>query len=476
MSRSAAPTASIAATPRFGSRALVCLSVTMLLSSLGTSIANVALPTFVDVFHTSFNAVQWIVLVYLLAVTTVVVSVGRLGDLVGRRRLMLVGITLWTLASIACGVSNVLSTLLAARAAQGFGAAVMMTLSMALVGDTVATQRAGRAMGFIGTMSAAGTALGPSLGGMLIAGLGWRSIFLVNVPLGILAFALACQTIPADPPRSTRVAFDMLGSALLALSLSAYALSMTPGRGSIGVWEVGLMLGALAGIGLFAMVESRLAAPLVRLSLFRNRMVSAGFVMSGLVTTVAMTTLVVGPFYLARALELNAAKVGLVMTAGPLIAALVGVPAGRAVDRYGAYQVTLLSLGSMGMGCVTLAILSVSTGIVGYVLPLAVTTAGFAIFQAANNTAVVTGSDPLQRGVVAGLLTLSRNLGLITGASVMGTVFAFGTGSPDLGNAPVAAVARGTHIAFAVATLLVGAALLLAIAFSKPSPRTLVKK
>ncbi|HZH44815.1 MAG TPA: MFS transporter [Lysobacter sp.] len=455
------------AMPAASSWALACLASAMLLSSLGTSIANVALPTFVTAFDTSFNAVQWIVLAYLLAVTTLVVSVGRLGDLFGRRRLMMAGIALFTLASLASGVSSELWMLIASRAAQGFGAAVMTALAMALVGDSVPKARAGRAMGFLGTMSAVGTALGPSLGGGLIASLGWPSIFLVNVPLGLLTLVLAHRFLPPDPPRGSRPSFDVLGSALLALTLAAYALAMTLNRGSFGAINVMLLCVALSGAGLFVVVESRVYAPLVRPALFLERTVGAGFILSGLVTTVAMTTLVVGPFYLSGALGLNPAAVGLVMTMGPLVAALVGVPAGRGVDRYGARCVMIAGLVSMTVGCVALAALPVASGVIGYLLPLVATTGGFAIFQAANNTAVVTGIDASQRGVVSGLLNLSRNLGLITGASAMGAIFAAGTGALDIARADVAAIASGTHTAFAVAALLTGMALVLAIGVAK---------
>jgi len=434
----------------------------MLLSSLGTSIANVALPTFVHAFGASFQAVQWVVLAYLLAVTTLIVSVGRLGDLFGRRRLMLAGIGLFTVASIACGAATGLWMLVAARAAQGLGAAVMMALTMALVGDAVPRERAGSAMGFLGTMSAVGTALGPSLGGVLIAALGWPAIFLVNVPLGLVAFTLAYRHLPAHHAQPERPSFDFPGSALLALVLAAYALSMTLGRGHFGGWNLALLLLALVGAGLFLAVEARTRSPLVRPALFRNRVIGAGFAMSALVTTVAMTTLVVGPFYLAGALRLPPAAVGLVMTAGPLVAALVGVPAGRGVDRFGAQRMTVAGLAAMALGAVALALVSPALGIAGYVVPLVIVTAGFATFQAANNTAVVTGVDAGLRGVVSGLLTLSRNLGLVTGASAMGAVFALASGTRDIANAGVHAVAAGAHAAFAVAAALVIAALLLA--------------
>src|SRR5436190_5810409 len=215
---------------------LAGLSLSMLLSSLGTSIANVGLPTLAQAFNASFQEVQWIVLAYLLAITTLIVSVGRLGDIAGRRRLLLAGIVLFTLASVLCGVAPTLWLLIAARAAQGLGAAIMMALTLAFVGETVPKARTGSAMGLLGTMSAIGTALGPSLGGVLISGPGWRAIFFVNVPLGILALVLSYRCLPVDirRPKTDRAGFDTVGTLLLASALAAYALAMTIGRGRFG--------------------------------------------------------------------------------------------------------------------------------------------------------------------------------------------------------------------------------------------------
>lgn len=178
--------------------ALVSLSLSMLLSSLGTSVANVGLPTLAQVFGATFQDVQWVVIAYLLAITTLIVSVGRLGDLIGRRRLLLAGIGVFTLASALCAWAPTLGILIGARALQGLGAAIMMALTMAFVGETVAKNKTGSAMGLLGTMSAIGTALGPSLGGLLIAGFGWRALFLVTVPLGLMTLLLAHLYLPAD--------------------------------------------------------------------------------------------------------------------------------------------------------------------------------------------------------------------------------------------------------------------------------------
>ncbi len=449
--------------------ALAALALSMLLSSLGTSIANVALPTLALAFHASFQQVQWVVLAYLLAITSLIVGVGRLGDLAGRRRLLLGGIALFTLASALCGLAPTLGLLIGARALQGLGAAAMMALTMAFVAETVPQARTGSAMGLLGTMSAVGTALGPTLGGVLIAALGWPAVFFVNVPLGLLALLLAYRFLPADRRQqgAARPRFDHLGTLLLALSLAAYALAVTSGRGSFGRLNLALLLIAIVGVGMFVLAEGRAAAPLVRPALFRNPLLSAGFAMSALVTTVVMATLVVGPFYLSGALALDAARVGLVMSSGPIVAALVGVPAGRLVDRFGAQRMSVLGLLGMLAGCAALPLLSGGAGVAGYVVPLVVLTAGYALFQAANNTAVMTTVPAEQRGVIAGLLSLARNLGLVTGAAVMGAVFAFGAATGAAAAGP-AAVEAGMRLTFYAAAVLIAGALAIALTNRAP--------
>ncbi|RYV49649.1 MFS transporter [Pengzhenrongella frigida] len=447
----------------------------MLLASLGTSIANVGLPSLAQAFSASFQDVQWVVLAYLLAITTVVVSVGRIGDIIGRRRLLLAGVALFTAASALCGTAPTLGLLIAARAAQGLGAAVMMALTMALVGETVPAERTGSAMGLLGSMSAIGTAIGPALGGVLIAGLSWRAMFLVTVPLGIVALLLAHRHLPLDGQEQTpdRVSFDIPGTLLLALSLAAYATAMTLGRGTFGPLNLALLLAAAVGVSLFVRAETRAAAPLIRWAMFRNPALSAGFAMSTLVTTVVMATLVVGPFYLSGALALDAAQVGLVMSSGPVVAALTGMPAGRFVDRLGAHRMSIVGLLAMAVGSAIVPALATMFHVPGYIAPLVVITAGYAMFQAANNTAVMTSTRSDQRGVTSGLLNLSRNLGLITGASVMAAIFAHGSATTDVLAASPEAVATGMRLTFVVAAILILIALAIAIGSREHSRRTL---
>ena len=195
----------------------------------------------------------------------------------------------------------------------------------------------------------------------------------------------------------------------------------------------------------------------------------AGLVGSAFVSAVVMTTLVVGPFYLSRALQLGAAQVGLVLSVGPLVAAFMGVPAGRMTDRFGAERVTLVGLMSMAVGALVLASLPARFGIAGYLGPIVAVTIGYALFQTANNTAVMRGSAADQRGVVAGMLNLARNLGLITGASVMGAVFAAATGAADSTAAEAAAVATGMRTTFFGAAGMIVAAIVVHVRAGGPA-------
>jgi len=444
--------------------ALAALALPMLLASMGVSIANVALPTLATAFAASFQAVQWIVLGYLLATTVMVVGAGRLGDVIGHRRSLLAGLALFSAASLLCGVAPSLAVLIGARVAQGIGAAMLMAVTVALVRETVPKQRTGSAMGLLGTMSAIGTALGPSLGGVLIAGPGWRWIFLVMVPLGAVAMVLAFRHLPSRPPicGPGRPAgrLDVAGTVVLGLALSAYALSMTAGGDRFGPINVVLLAGAAIAAVLFVRIEARTASPLVRLAAFADARLGASLMMNGLVATVMMATLVVGPFYLARSLGLSEALVGLVMSVGPVISTISGVPAGRIVDRLGAPRVAIAGLAAMAIGAFALAGLPGVLGVAGYIAAIAVLTPGYQLFQAANNTMVMINVADDQRGVISGMLSLSRNLGLVTGASVMGAIFSLASGRSSGAIAGADAIAFGMRATFSVA----GGAMLVAIA------------
>ncbi|WP_411751622.1 MFS transporter [Serratia sp. (in: enterobacteria)] len=440
---------------------LISLALPTLLSSLGSSITNVSLPTLAQVFGATFQDVQWVVIAYLLAITTLIVGVGRLGDIISCRTLLLAGLGLFMFASLGCAVAPTLWWLIAARVVQGLGGAVMMTITLALVGETISKEKVGRAMGLLGTLSAVGTALGPTLGGVLIAGFGWQSIFLINLPLGSVALFYIYRYLPkTDPQRVTKQGgFDFVGMVLLGLTLALFSLAMTLGHGHFGSLNSLLLLGTVVAASAFVWVERKVANPLLQLAMLRQPILSSGLLTNMLVSTVIMTSFVVGPFYLAHGLSLAPQQVGLAMSAGPLIAALAGVPSGYLVDRFGAPQMISLGLLGVCLGALALSMMSPAQGVLGYILPICLITAGYALFQAANNTAVIKQVGVERRGVASGLLNLARNLGFIIGASAMGGIFALASSASNmrLGSA------TGLQLTYLVAAVLAGLGLLMAL-------------
>ena len=389
--------------PRRGPAIPIALALSMLLASLGTSIVNIALPTLAEAFSAPFSQVQAVVVVYLAALTVSVVIAGRLGDRHGLKRMLVAGLAVFALASLLCAIAPTLPLLISARALQGGGAAFLMTLAMALMRAIASEARVGRAMGLLGTVSALGTALGPSLGGLLIPVTGWRGIFWVQVPLAVLALVMALAALPAETGRR---------------------------RGaSLGLWSA------------------------------MSRTLASNLFVNGVVAAVMMTTLVVGPFFLGLGLGLTATQVGFFMAVGPVISIFSGVPSGRLVDAWGSRRVIAIGLALLATGAFLLALLPNGIGVAGYVLAIMVLTPGYQLFQAANNTAALADVAIDRRGTVSGLLGLSRNVGLIAGASAMGAVFAFGVGTEELACATPAAIASGMRLTF----LLAGGMMLAAI-------------
>jgi len=387
------------------------LALTLLLASLGTSILNVALPALVTAFSVPFAQIQGVVVAYLLGLTGTVVIAGRLGDRFGMRRMLTAGLTLFGAASLLCGLAGDLPLLLFARLLQGSGAAFMMTLPMAMMREQSGSDRLGRAMGLLGTVSALGTALGPSLGGVLLSSGGWRGIFWLLLPLTALALLLVRLALPVESGRSRPAAVGM------------------------------------------------------RAGMHRKMIPTLG--VNLLVSAVMMTTLIVGPFYLTGALGMQDTETGLIMAVGPVVSILSGIPAGRLVDALGARRMMLAGLMLLATGSLLLAASGGSGGLAGYLFPLTLLTPGYQLWQAANNSATLADAAGDRRGTLAGLLGLSRNLGMIAGASGMGALFAFSVGATDLAAADPSSIATGMRLTFLVAGLI----LLVAIGITRAATR-----
>lgn len=362
---------------------LLALGLATLLPMLAGSMASMLLPALGADFAVPFASLQWVLVAYLLGLTCLTVVAGRLGDRFGRRRLLLWGMELFVLASLLCAQASTIGWLLAARVLQGVGAACMLVLSLAMVGQLVSPARRGRGMGLLGTLSACGTALGPSFGGLLLDVAGWQLAFLALLPIGLLALVCGLFGLPRDAACTEGEGLNLASLSLLLVALLCYGLALTS-TGALALWLGG----------------------------------------GALVAGIMVLTLLIGPFYLQGVFGLDPLTSGLLISGGPLLAALTGLPAGWLVDRVGAITVVRLGLLLMSGAAALLAALGPALGPLGYLLPILLLTAGYALFQTANNSAVMGGSGGQARGAVAGLLTLARNLGQLTGAAGLGALFA----------------------------------------------------
>lgn len=436
--------------------AIASLSATIFLSSLGGSVANVGLPTLSRSFAISFAQTQWIVLAYFLAVISLLINAGRLADSVGRQRLLLIGLLLFGVASIGAGAAWSFWFLIAARALQGMGGAIMLVLAIALICDIVPPARLGSALGLLGAMSGLGTAAGPSLGGLLIAGFGWHALFLINVPICAAIVWMIHRTVPRSfHPVARRWRTDWTGTCLLVAALCAYCYAATPVGGRFAGDNVVALALAILGAAGFVLVERRAEDPLLRLEIFRNLPLCGNLGMSVIGSTVIMATLVVGPFYLVDGLQMTPARAGLALSAGPLTSVVAGVPVGRLVDRLGVSAMSMVGLVVMGAGS---AVLACGAGIVGlprFIAAIIVVMGGYGLFQIANNAAVLAKSDMETRGTYAALINLSRNVGLVTGASAMASIFSAAAHGVPGESLAASAAAHGLNITFAVAIALV---------------------
>ena len=437
--------------------AIIALSGAMLLASMAVSITSVALPALSRAMEAPVSAVQWVVLIYLLSVTITIVLAGRCADLFGHRFILLSGLTIFTGSSLLCPIAPNLTTLIIARAIQGIGGAILMALPVSILRGMISSERTGSAMGLLASMSAVGTALGPALGGILISGSGWRSAFILLAVSGFIILVLAIRAIPASAPvTKTSQTLDLSGAFLLAIVLFLYALISNGQQNVIGLRLPLIIPVALLALIFFIIVEIRAPSPLVPLSVLRNPAISASLLTNWLISSVMMAMLVVGPLFLSFGLLLGEAQTGLVVAVGPVVAALAGVPAGRLTDQFGAKRILSTGLGAMTVALICMAYLPVHIGVTGYIVSLIMLTPCFQLFLTGNNTAIINAAPEDQRGIRSGLMGLSRNLGFMTGASVMATIFISSLGQPDLVHATVSSVGS----AFTV-TLLTAAGLAL---------------
>ena len=440
----------------------ICLGVFMF--TLDASIVNVAMPTFVKAFGTTFAAVQWVVLIYLLIATALVMAAAWLGDVYGRRRAYLFGLALFTFGSTLCGLAPSIGWLIAFRAVQGLGAVFVSALGAAIVGEMFPPQQRGKALGMIGSAVLLGVAIGPSVGGIIIDVAGWRWMFFVNIPVGFVAITVVYRFVPDIPPRSVNARFDWIGTVLASVMLSSLALGLTWGqRDGFGTPLVlGLLAAFAIGLPAFLVVEAHSQAPLLDLRLFGNKPFATGLLMASLVFLVLAGTGFLLPFFLEVVARFPTSKVGLLLAISPIVGGVVAPFGGSLADRFGSGRVTLTGLSFVTLGLLSFTTVDADLSILGYALRVAPIGLGMGLFNASNNATILNAVSRERLGIASALLSLMRTLGQTTGVPLLAAVFslvALGHGGATSHQAllalPADSLVRGMRWANAVAVCIV---------------------
>lgn len=397
----------------------------LFMTTLDASIVNIGLPTIARAFGTPLSGtIEWVIIGYLVVAAGLLLTVRRLSDMVGRTPIWMVGLGLFTLASVLCGAAPSVQLLILARLLQGGGAALLLATGTAMLTSAVPPDQHGRALGLGALAIALGTSVGPTLGGLITEHLSWRWIFYVNVPIGLVALAAARRVLPRGGGRS-QGRFDPLGAILLGVGVAGLTLGLSFG-GEWG-WASARLLGtlALAVVALTGalLVERHVADPIIDLTLFRNRVFSSGIASMTLSMLALFSVGFLLPFYFEELRGFSTAHSGWLLTPMPLALAVVAPIAGAASDRLGSRLIAPLGLAINAVALFLLARLDAtsSTGDIAWRLALA--GIGQGLFQAPNTRAVMEAAPATEQGAASGILATARITGQALSVALSGAVF-----------------------------------------------------
>lgn len=405
-------------------RAFLPISLVAVITTLDSSVVNVSLPVISDQLGADVGVVEWVVLAYLLAITTLLMISGRIGDLRGRRRTYQVGILLFTASSALCGFAANIGMLIASRALQGVGAALITGNGPALIGEIFPSEHRGKALGLLGTTVALGLSTGPAVGGFITGWLGWRYIFFLNLPLGVLAAILIRRNLRPDSV-FTQSRFDLKGGFTMAAGL--FCLLMALSRGSDWGWTVApillLSVGTIIFSALFFRAEKSAPDPILDLKLFANRVFKSATFSGFLAFSSLFAQTFLLPFYLIQLRGFPPAHAGLFLMAVPSVMSVAAPVSGALSDKIGTRGLCTVGLLIQGIGFLLLSTLGEATSEGTIVAILMVIGLGVGMFNAPNNSELL-GSVPKNRlGNAAGMMGLTRTLGMVAGVAVSSAIF-----------------------------------------------------
>lgn len=447
--------------------ALLAVIAGILVQALNQSTIQAALPTLSQELGANFTTIQWVLLSFQITLAVVMLSVGRLADMFGKRRIFIAGNLFFGLASLLCALSPNVYFLIGFRVLQSAGAAVVTVLSMAIVAEIFPDTEKGRVLGIAAGSNSFGHFVGPILGGYLIGAYGWRIAFFILVPCAVLAALLAARYLPALSPSGTSRRFDILGATLIGATMCSLSLGLSYGQliGFAHIYVLLLFAASAISFVAFLYAERRVAHPVLDFELFRSRPFTLHIAIAALagIATSGVTFLL--PFFMQLALGLTILQVGFVMAIVSIEIALIAPAAGYLADRLGAHRVTLIGLATLLVGFLVASASNLDNSQLGFLLRILPMGIGIGLFMSPNSTVILAAAPPARLGVASGLIGLTRMIGQTTGIALLGAVFAGNVarsaGMPvDVTDASPLAISQAFRLQFFIVAVVIGATLL----------------
>jgi len=404
---------------------LIAIGASTFMSALDTSVVNTVLPVINQSFGSEIATVEWVVTIYLLIVSGLLLSFGRLGDMRGHKSIFLIGFTIFITSSALCGWAPSIGALIAFRGLQALGAAMLASNSPAILTKNFPASQRGQALGLQATMTYLGLTAAPSLGGWLTDLISWRSVFYINVPVGLIAFILSWKFIPQDRKTENQERFDLPGAGVFLAGLIALLLGLNQGYawGWTSLPILSLILIAGFFLAIFIIVETRSPSPMLDLNLFKNRVFSASTISAILNYIAVFSILLLLPFYLIQGREFSPSQAGLILSIQPIIMAIVAPISGGISDRIGTRIPSILGMLILSLGLILMSRLGPNSPIYEIGIALGIVGLGTGTFISPNNSSIM-GSAPGQRqGIAAGILATARSTGMVLGVGLAGAIF-----------------------------------------------------
>jgi EmrB/QacA subfamily drug resistance transporter len=434
---------------------LLAVGVGTFMAAIDGSVVNTVLPVINRAFGSDVATIEWVVTIYLLVVSGLLLSFGRLGDLRGHKTVYVAGFGIFVIASMLCGLAPSPIFLVACRAFQAVGAAMLFANSPAILTKSFPPAQRGRALGLQATMTYLGLTVGPSLGGWLASQFSWRAVFYINVPIGLLALFLSVRFIPRDRSEGRAEQFDVAGAVTFMAGLVALLLGLNEGQawGWTSPLTLGLLAVAVVLLVSFVAIERRVASPVLDLSLFGSRQFSAATASAVLNYICVYSIIFLLPFYLIQGRNLSPAQAGLLLTAQPLVMAVAAPLSGALSDRIGPGLLATLGMLILGVGLFLLSGLTAESPYMNVAVGLAVSGLGTGIFISPNSSALMGAAPRNRQGIASGILATARNVGMVLGVGLAGAVLTTITAKTEaLGVGPQVALFNAVSVALLVAT------------------------